>query len=647
MRKIITPALWMILALPLVQVSLGQNLIGTSDPIILDSNSPVELLRNNKEYSSVSIVPALMDEHPGIAVLFEGTDDLHYYAKSETAPAPGLQLKVRAESDAFQFNSPLFPKWHIFKDSAGSNVEVHAGRFTVFIPINYYRAGAQDSIIQKGEINVTISGIACTSIVCLPPFEKVFRTTIDVSEVDSWKSISIGETSEQAEVEPDEVKPVEIEQTEVEQAPSKVTEETKQTRQAVLPYSTVIYYLLAILAGISINIMPCVLPVIPLIILRLIDQSKRQNGSRFATGAAFCLGVVLFFAAFALISVVINLTTGAVLDINSLFRYPSAVVVLFLAVVLFGLAMLDIITLSLPSSVMNRQGAGSGLAGTAGMGFFAGILSTPCSGALLGFILVWAQTQTRLVSSTAIILMGVGMALPYAVVMSIPSLLNRIPKPGAWMDIFKKSTGFLLFLIAAKLTLAALPKERLLNVLMYGIIFSFCVWMWGKWVNLATPKGKRRAVRLTALFIAIATGIWLLPVKELPKIDWRQYDRDIVQQATLQKQPVLLKFTADWCTNCKVVEARVYRDPEVAGQIERKNVLAIKADTTVIDYTATIDLKKVYGEAGNVPLTILLLPNGDKQKLRGIFNKLQLIEILEKLPERKVDGQKEGDEAQK
>jgi thiol:disulfide interchange protein DsbD len=204
------------------------------------------------------------------------------------------------------------------------------------------------------------------------------------------------------------------------------------------------------------------------------------------------------------------------------------------------------------------------------------------------------------------------------------------------MEIFKKSTGFLLFFIAAKLTLAALPKDRLLNVLTYGIIFSFCVWMWGKWVGFSTPAGKKWTVRLIALAIAVGTGSWLLPAPGLAaevKPNWRDYDAALVQQATAQNRPVVLKFTADWCTNCKVVEKRVYHDAEVVELINARDVLPIKADTTVHDYPATIALKEVYGEAGNVPVTIVIRPDGTREKLRGIFDKQELIEILESLPE--------------
>ncbi len=629
MRKIIASALWTLLALPVTCTVIAQ---AAEQPVVVDGNTPIEILRSNQENSSVSFEPAILDEQIGIAVMFDGTDNLHYYAKSETAPAPGLQLKVSAESDGFVFGQALFPKWHMYEDSLGDSIEVYSGEFTVFAPIDFLRVEDKFNSVQRDDVKVTISGIACTNIVCLAPFEKTFSVAIDLSRTDSFKPITM-ETSEAVSDEQESAEVVE--QAEDEPVPVVIVESAEQVRQEVLPYSTGVYYLLAILAGISINIMPCVLPVIPLILMRLINQSKQEHGSRLTTGMAFCSGVILFFVTFAIISAVINISTGAVLDLNSLFRYPSAVIVLFLAIVFFALVMLDVLPLTLPSSVASRQSTGSGLVATAGMGFFAGILSTPCSGALLGFVLVWAQTQPLVVSSIAIVLMGVGMALPYALIMSIPSLMDRIPKPGTWMDVFKKSCGFLLFFIAVKLTLTALPKDRLVSVLMYGVIFSFCAWMWGKWVNLATPKAKRQTVRLIALAIAVAAGLGMLPAPPEVSIAWQGYDRDLVQQATGQQRPVLIKFTADWCTNCKVVDKKVYHDPEVAELIEQKNVLAVKADTTVIDYIATIDLKEVYGEAGNVPVTIVIQPNGDRDKLRGIFKKAELIEILEKLPEGK------------
>lgn len=579
----------------------------------------VEIVRFENQYSRARIEPARLNGKPGLAVIFEGSKDLHYYASDETAPAPGLKLKVEATSDTLRFDPAVFPKWEIFSDAAIGNIQVYVGNFTVFVPIRQESISAAG---QKAAVTVRIAGIACTSQLCLPPFEKTLTATVTLSDTGSWRPLSL-EAAGAAQV--PQVKP--------NPGPS-----SQRGAPSAATHSTGLYYLLAILAGLSINIMPCVLPVLPIIMLRLIGQADHSSGRRIASGLAFCGGVIFFFVAFALVSAIINVTTGAVLDLNSLFRYPAAVIVLFLAIVLFALAMLDVVTLSLPSSISGGEGAAYHMAGSAGMGFFAAILSTPCSGALLGFVLVWAQTQPRLVSSTAIVLMGVGMALPYAVVVLVPSLLNRLPRPGYWMDIFKKSTGFLLFFIAVKLTLAALPKDRLLNVLTYGVLFSFCVWMWGKWTGFSTPAPRVWTIRVIALLIAVAAGFWLLPARgqsAQTAVDWQPYDAVAIRQAVSQDRPVLLKFMADWCTNCKVVERRVYHDPQVAQLIRQKNVLPIKADTTLIDYPATKDLQQIYGEAGNVPVTIVILPDGSQQKRRGIFNKEELVNILNGLPEAK------------
>ena len=77
-----------------------------------------------------------------------------------------------------------------------------------------------------------------------------------------------------------------------------------------------------------------------------------------------------------------------------------------------------------------------------------------------------------------------------------------------------------------------------------------------------------------------------------------------------------------------MVDKKVYRDAEVIDIVKENWVLAIKADTTLESYRATQDLKKVYGEAGNVPVTIVLQPGEEPVKIRGIFDKDKLIDLL-------------------
>ena len=562
----------------------------------LSAAEKLEIVREGQEYSSARIEPVMLEGSPAVAVVFAGSDDMHYYATADSAPAPGLELKIFAKAEGLTFKDVIFPKPKPFFDPGQEkNIEVYVGDFEVFLPMeNPPAAGVFDA-------QITIAGVACTSRVCLPPFTKKLSAKIDLAASAGWRKIAA-----------------------LPQRPQKQAAETSVIEGSSL--TTTAALALALLAGLLFNVMPCVLPVIPLILSRLFSQSAERSSRRIALGMMFCAGVIIFFLAFAALAAAVKLATGAAFNWSDHLRYPSVIIAMGLFLVAFGLFMFDIFGITIPSAVAGRGASGTGFAGSLGMGFLAALLSTPCSGAILAAVLVWAQTQTLALSVAAFALMGIGMAAPYAAIVFIPSLLALLPRPGVWMDILKKSMGFILLIIAVKI-LGALPKERFVSVLYYTAILSFCLWAWGGWVNLATPWAKRWTVRLIAAAIAVLCGLWLLPA-EKKNIDWTEYDAGLIATAVSENRPVVIKFTADWCTNCAVVEKRVYKDRGVAKLLKEKNVLAVKADTTSIDMPATKDLVKVYGESGTVPVSIILLPDGRQTKLRGIFDKEELIKIF-------------------
>lgn len=118
-------------------------------------------------------------------------------------------------------------------------------------------------------------------------------------------------------------------------------------------------------------------------------------------------------------------------------------------------------------------------------------------------------------------------------------------------------------------------------------------------------------------------------------VDWQAYEQAVIDKAVAAKTPVLIKFTADWCTNCKVVNTKVFKDQATADIIEAKGVLVIKGDTTRKGLPAEVALKEVFGIPGTVPTTILLLPDGSKEELTGLYKKEALTAILQKLPDAK------------
>jgi thiol:disulfide interchange protein len=583
-----------------------------------------------RENSSAQIAAAQMNGTPGVAVVFEGTKDMHYYATAQAAPAPGMELVVEAVSENAAFGAAVYPAYGYFDDAAKGKIEVWAGNFTVFVPVEKGQA------LGKTQVTVTIRGMACTSEICLSPFTKTLSAVVDLSNTAALKPIEFepaprnggpsAGTPEKTAPSPEPAAKTDEQAGASLENVLKGWTESKEGKAATAN-DTGWYLLLAVLAGLSINIMPCVLPVVPLIILRLAGQAKESAARRVGLGLAFCGGIVLFFAMFAVVSAGVKLATGAALDLNSLYRSPSAVTAMFLLIVLFALALLDVVQVSLPGVAAGH--GSSGFLGSVGTGFGAGVLSTPCSGAVIGMVLVWAQTQTLLVSGLALVLMGVGMALPYAALAAAPKLLSLVPKPGTWMEIFKKTGGFLLLAIAVKFMLAGLAKEHLLNVLLYGVVFAFCVWMWGTWVNFNTPAARKWTVRTIAVVLAAAAGAWMLPRPQEAKIDWQAYDAAAIERAIEGARPVLVKFTADWCTNCKVVEKRVYQQADMAQMLAERGFVTIKADTTQAEFAASADMKRIFGEPGNVPVTVLLNPKDRSiTKLRGIFTPEELKQIL-------------------
>jgi len=601
--------LWIVFLVALNTCALGQNSgepnsaspKGLADIV----GAPVEIARSENQASSARLEPARMDEQPGIAVIFEGTDDLHYYAKAETAPA-GYKLKVEAKSVYFTFGDVVYPQWTTFFDKAlEKGIEVYGGDFTVFIPVNSIAAKTDTSpAIGLTDIEVKITGIACTSKICLPPLGEgkgiTLRTKINWTQRDSWKQVTF-ETAGGAGT------------------------------RAGPAYSVWVALGLALVAGLTLNIMPCVWPVLPLIIMRIVEQAKQGRKQSAALGLAFCLGILLFFASLAAVNIILQLVYGSVLQWGDQFRNPAIVAGMALLLVVLALFMFGLFTFAVPSSIASKSGSGKGYPGAIGMGFLAAVLSTPCSFGILAAAFAWAQTQNLPLGTIAIMVIGLGMAIPYAILTSIPGLLNRLPKAGQWMEIFKQAIGFVLLLIAIKL-IAALPQARRTSMLYFAVILAFSVWMWSCWVTYNTKPLRKWLIRAIAVVLAATAGWIFLPAPAAELIQWQSYDAAAIETANAESRTVLVKFTADWCWNCEVVEKVVFGRKDIADLIEQKDVLAIRADTTLENYPAALDLKNKYKEPG-VPVTILYMPGEQKPvRFNEIFFAKKLKGLLEKLP---------------
>ncbi|HBG78628.1 MAG TPA: hypothetical protein DDW84_07295 [Phycisphaerales bacterium] len=555
------------------------------------------------EFASIELIPkhnpVMPNSGSALKIKFDMAEGWYFYADPCTAPAD-MELKISAIALGVIFDKAVFPAGRDYFDKiTGKKLRVYSGNFNVYLPFKITTAG------NSLAINVVIKGLACSEQLCKPILYTLDKTLDIVAFADMSKPAF-----------------------EIPAQP-----QNSESNIQNLQTSVKVALPLAIVAGLLLNIMPCVWPILPIIVMQLISQAKQSRAKSIAHGFAFALGIILFFVALAAVNIILKISFDVVFQWGDQFRNSAFVIAMAMLMVVLALYMFGLFSIGIPASVSGQSGGRGGLAGSVATGFLAAVLSTPCSFAILTFVLAWAQTQPIPLATITILLIGVGMAAPYVILTAMPGLLAKIPKPGRWMELFKHITGFILLGIGVKL-LEAIPSEKIINVLYYAVVLAICVWMWGVWVQYSTPKAKKLAIRLAAIVLAVVSGFMFLSAPKKGVIDWREYDAQVILAAVKNNQPVLIKFTADWCMSCKILDKTVYSSAKIAELIKRKSVLAFKADTTEFDYPATKALKEIYKEPA-VPVTILLLPNRDMPiHLSGNLIKSKLTKYLNGLEDK-------------
>src|SRR5262245_57063171 len=204
--------------------------------------------------------------------------------------------------------------------------------------------------------------------------------------------------------------------------------------------------LLAVLGGLILNVMPCVLPILSLKVFVLV-RSAGHGHAEVARGAlATAAGILISFWALALAAIAAH-AAGAAVGWGIQFQRPGFVAFLAVVVVLFCLNLWGLFEIPLPQRLA-RLGGAAAREGTAGhffSGLFATLMATPCSAPFLGTAVGFALAQQVPVIFAIFTAVGLGMALPYLLLAAAPGAATRLlPKPGAWMEGVRGVMGFLL-----------------------------------------------------------------------------------------------------------------------------------------------------------------------------------------------------------
>jgi thiol:disulfide interchange protein DsbD len=388
----------------------------------------------------------------------------------------------------------------------------------------------------------------------------------------------------------------------------------------------------AILGGLLLNIMPCVFPVLSIKILGFIDQSGHEPRKIKAHGLAFSAGVITSFWVFA--GLLLILRAGGE-QLGWGFQLQSPAFVACMIFVFLGLGLLFLSDISLGASI--QQLAGKARLSTTYMGSFlngalATAVATPCTGPFMGTAL--AATLTLSVFSNVLIFtaLGLGMSLPYLVIAYRPHLLQRLPRPGAWMESFKQLMAFPLFasalwlirVFARQMGLEAPGLDMLTNLLWGLVSIALAFWLF-QISQRATRQFTQRALGAAALLVA-SLGI-LVGVPSSSEVEgtrsracianetttaapdafgliWEPYSEQRLATLLSQGRSVYLDFTAEWCITCQVNERLVFGSSEVRALIVQKNVVLMRGDWTTKSPSITAALRR-YGRNG-VPLNVII-----------------------------------------
>lgn len=348
-------------------------------------------------------------------------------------------------------------------------------------------------------------------------------------------------------------------------------------------HSLVMWLLIAFLAGMILNVMPCVLPVISIKILSFVQQAGEDKRRILALGLAFAAGIVVVFLGLATVAVSLQFGWG------EQFQSQTFLVVMIGIVFAFALSLFGVYELGAPlpagaASSMSKEG----LPDAFFKGMLATVLATPCSGPFLGSTLTWTLAQPSLTVFAIFLALGLGMALPYVILTANPRLLRILPKPGPWMDTFKQVMGFVLLATVIYLMIS-LRQDLLLFTATFLVFVAIGCWWWGRFATFDQSVAKRYATLVFAVLIVAGgarisfadfRGLFAVEAAGPAGETWEDFDGERLVRLLESGRSVFVDFTADWCPNCKWNEKFVYDDDEVRELFVAKQVIRMKADIT-------------------------------------------------------------------
>lgn len=375
--------------------------------------------------------------------------------------------------------------------------------------------------------------------------------------------------------------------------------------------------MMAVMAGLLLNLTPCVLPAIPIKVRTILREAGGQRSHRVLAALAFTAGTLAFFLTLGGLTAFLQWSWGTL--------FQSAVFVGILVALLVGFAVVTWLDLPIPIPSFAASAHGRRYSEAFLSGLLSAVLAAPCAGPFLGGVLAFAVTQPAPVTMGIFGSIGLGLSLPYAVLMLRPEWLSRLPKAGPWTLAIREVLALILLAAAVFFSASLVPK-------------AVYPWLWWAWLALVLVWGLRRFVQgsgavrvITATATGLALAVTVVFASPLgsgeDELVWQPYSAELLADTKARGTPYLLEFTADWCINCKVLERTVYKEPAVAEAVARAGMVPIQVDVTASDPEKDALLTATGGQA--LPFAAIFDADGTVvARFTGLFGTDSLVEAI-------------------
>jgi thiol:disulfide interchange protein DsbD len=313
------------------------------------------------------------------------------------------------------------------------------------------------------------------------------------------------------------------------------------------------------------SLTPCVYPTIGITVSIFGARKVKRRRDGFLLALIFVLGIAAMYSTLGLVAGFGGMVFGSVLS------HPAVVIGLTVLLAALALSMFDLYEFTIPSSWQTRLttiGGGGGKLSIFLMGLVAGLIAAPCTGPfLLGMLTYIGSTRSPLLGFCFLFVYALGMGVLFLV---LGTFAISLPKAGRWMAATRSLLGCIL--LATGLYLLAVPYPQIGEVFragwQYVVVAAGLAVLGGLVGGLHLPMrgaGALASARKTVGVLALSAGLYGL-FSSLTYAEPLAWDADLAaaeERAAAQDRPLVVDFTARWCSVCKEIERNVFTDPRV------------------------------------------------------------------------------------